>query len=54
MNFIRILLDKKYALPYPVIDALVEHFLKFKVRSERERERERQYVRKKALLIFLN
>jgi essential nuclear protein 1 len=28
--FIRILLDKKYALPYTVIDALVEHFLKFK------------------------
>ena len=28
--FIRILLDKKYALPYRVIDALVFHFLKFR------------------------
>ena len=27
--FIRILLDKKYALPYKVIDALVYHFLQF-------------------------
>lgn len=27
--FIRILLDKKYALPYKVIDALVFHFLRF-------------------------
>ncbi|CAB5396459.1 unnamed protein product [Rhizophagus irregularis] len=28
--FIRILLDKKYALPYKVVDALVFHFLQFK------------------------
>ncbi|KAF9972992.1 snoRNA-binding rRNA-processing protein [Actinomortierella ambigua] len=28
--FIRILLDKKYALPYKVIDGLVDHFLRFK------------------------
>ncbi|KAF9362689.1 snoRNA-binding rRNA-processing protein [Mortierella sp. NVP85] len=28
--FIRVLLDKKYALPYKVIDALVDHFLRFK------------------------
>ncbi len=28
--FIRVLLDKKYALPYRVIDALVFHFLRFK------------------------
>ncbi|KAJ3332507.1 hypothetical protein HDU76_014008 [Blyttiomyces sp. JEL0837] len=28
--FIRVLLDKKYALPYQVIDALVAHFLRFK------------------------
>lgn len=28
--FIRILLDKKYALPYKVVDALVEHFMRFK------------------------
>ena len=27
--FIRVLLDKKYALPYKVLDALVEHFLRF-------------------------
>jgi len=27
--FIRVLLEKKYALPFKVIDALVEHFLKF-------------------------
>jgi len=28
--FIRVLIDKKYALPLRVIDALVEHFIKFK------------------------
>lgn len=28
--FIRILLDKKYALPYRVVDALVFHFISFK------------------------
>ncbi|CAG8577525.1 9592_t:CDS:10 [Paraglomus occultum] len=28
--FIRILLDKKYALPYKVVDALVYHFMRFK------------------------
>lgn len=28
--FIRILLDKKYALPFKVVDALVFHFLRFK------------------------
>ena len=27
--FIRVLLDKKYALPYRVLDALVAHFLRF-------------------------
>ncbi|GBF87629.1 bystin [Raphidocelis subcapitata] len=27
--FIRVLLDKKYALPYKVVDALVQHFLRF-------------------------
>lgn len=31
--FIRTLLDKKYALPYRVIDALVFHFMRFKQRS---------------------
>ncbi|KAF9197963.1 snoRNA-binding rRNA-processing protein [Haplosporangium sp. Z 27] len=29
--FIRVLLDKKYALPYKVIDSLVDHFLRFKM-----------------------
>jgi len=33
--FIRVLLDKKYALPYKVVDALVFHFLRFK-RDRRE------------------
>ncbi|OUM62376.1 hypothetical protein PIROE2DRAFT_44349, partial [Piromyces sp. E2] len=33
--FIRILLDKKYALPFKVIDAVVFHFLRFK-RDPRE------------------
>ena len=28
--FLRILIDKKYALPYRVVDALVFHFLKFR------------------------
>ncbi|GAA6020889.1 hypothetical protein JCM10207_003178 [Rhodosporidiobolus poonsookiae] len=28
--FIRVLLDKKYALPYKVVDALVFHFIRFK------------------------
>ncbi|PSC71236.1 Bystin [Micractinium conductrix] len=28
--FLRVLLDKKYALPYRVVDALVDHFLRFK------------------------
>jgi essential nuclear protein 1 len=31
--FIRILLDKKYALPYKVVDALVYHFMRFKTES---------------------
>ena len=29
--FIRVLLDKKYALPHRVLDALVAHFTAFKV-----------------------
>ena len=28
--FLRVLLDKKYALPYKVLDAMVKHFLNFK------------------------
>lgn len=31
--FIRVLIDKKYALPIRVIDGLVEHFLKFKTET---------------------
>ena len=26
--FLRVLLDKKYALPYQVVDAVVDHFLR--------------------------
>ncbi|POY74211.1 hypothetical protein BMF94_2649 [Rhodotorula taiwanensis] len=33
--FIRVLLDKKYALPYKVVDALVFHFIRFK-RDQRQ------------------
>lgn len=32
--FIRVLLDKKYALPYKVVDAVVFHFLRFKAISD--------------------
>eukprot|EP00834_Sanchytrium_tribonematis_P001585 NODE_40_length_35084_cov_0.543519.p9 type:complete len:372 gc:universal NODE_40_length_35084_cov_0.543519:11522-10407(-) len=32
--FLRVLLDKKYALPYKVIDAVVKHFIKFKNGSQ--------------------
>ena len=28
--FIKVLIDKKYALPYKVVDSLVFHFLRFK------------------------
>jgi essential nuclear protein 1 len=28
--FIKVLIDKKYALPYKVVDALVFHFMRFK------------------------
>jgi len=31
--FIKVLIDKKYALPIRVIDALIEHFLKFKTET---------------------
>jgi len=31
--FIKVLIDKKYALPIRVIDALVEHFLRFKTET---------------------
>lgn len=38
-TFIRVLLEKKYALPYKVVDALVFHFLRFRaVQSGQETE----------------
>ncbi|KAI8910291.1 Bystin [Gorgonomyces haynaldii] len=45
--FIRVLLDKKYALPYKVIDALVFHFLRFK-----QDAREMPVLWHQALLVF--
>lgn len=32
--FIKVLIDKKYALPFKVVDALVFHFLRFKAISD--------------------
>lgn len=46
--FIRVLLDKKYALPYRVIDALVDHFLSF-----RKEERTLPVVWHQSLLTFV-
>ncbi|CAO3661780.1 unnamed protein product [Umbelopsis vinacea] len=46
--FIRILLDKKYALPYKVIIALVEHFCRFKNDS-----REMPVLWHQSLLVFV-
>ena len=34
--FIRVLLEKKYALPYKVIDALVFHFLRYRVVNSKD------------------
>ena len=45
--FIRILLDKKYALPYKVIDALVGHFLGF-----RSDKRDMPVLWHQSLLVF--
>ena len=45
--FIRILLDKKYALPYRVIDALVKHFVRF-----RNDSRKMPVLWHQALLVF--
>jgi essential nuclear protein 1 len=36
--FIRVLLAKKYALPYKVVDALVFHFLRFRASKEQDYE----------------
>ncbi|KAK9811795.1 hypothetical protein WJX72_010259 [[Myrmecia] bisecta] len=46
--FIRVLLDKKYALPYRVVDALVDHFMQF-----RREERTLPVVWHQALLCFV-
>lgn len=46
--FIRVLLDKKYALPYRVIDALVDHFTRFA-----HEERALPVVWHQALLCFV-
>jgi essential nuclear protein 1 len=46
--FIRILLDKKYALPYKVIDSLIFHFMAFK-----RDERELPVLWHQALLVFV-
>ncbi len=45
--FLRVLLDKRYALPYRVIDALVDHFTRFK-----DEERALPVVWHQALLAF--
>ncbi|TPX55464.1 hypothetical protein PhCBS80983_g05311 [Powellomyces hirtus] len=45
--FIRVLLDKKYALPFKVVDALVLHFMRFK--NDR---REMPVLWHQALLVF--
>lgn len=45
--FLRIILDKKYALPYRVIDAVVFHFLNF-----RSDKRELPVLWHQALLVF--
>ena len=46
--FIRVLLDKKYALPYRVVDSLVDHFLSFK-----KEERTLPVVWHQSLLCFV-
>ncbi|KAI9033293.1 Bystin-domain-containing protein [Hyaloraphidium curvatum] len=45
--FVRILLDKKYALPYRVVDALVFHFLRFK-----QDKRQLPVLWQQSLLVF--
>jgi hypothetical protein len=45
--FIRILLDKKYALPFKVVDAIVYHFMRFKSES-----RELPVLWHQAFLVF--
>ncbi|KAJ1642025.1 snoRNA-binding rRNA-processing protein [Coemansia erecta] len=46
--FIRILIDKKYALPYKVVDSLVFHFLRFK-----QEKRELPVLWHQSFLVFV-
>lgn len=46
--FVRVLLDKKYALPYKVVDALVAHFTRFA-----DDERQMPVVWHQCLLCFV-
>ena len=46
--FLRVLLDKTYALPYRVVDALVDHFMRFK-----GEERQLPVVWQQTLLCFV-
>jgi essential nuclear protein 1 len=46
--FMRVLLDKKYALPFSVVDALVDHFLRFSTE-----ERDLPVVWHQTLLTFV-
>ncbi|KLJ08272.1 hypothetical protein EMPG_16295 [Blastomyces silverae] len=40
--FIRVFLEKKYALPYKVIDALVFHFLRFRATEQLPSQQEQE------------
>merc|ERR1712142_838689 len=46
--YLRVLLDKKYALPYRVVDAIVHHFLNF--RNEKRYKQDISSDQKQALL----
>jgi essential nuclear protein 1 len=54
--FIRILLDKKYALPYKVVDGLVEHFIvlsnTYKGRRDRGQSEKLPVLWHQSLLVF--
>lgn len=51
--FIRVLLAKKYALPYKVVDGLVFHFLRFRASKEASTDREAGLGSKEAKLPVL-
>jgi len=54
--FIRVLLDKKYALPYKVVDGLVEHFIilsnTYKGRRDRGQSEKLPVLWHQSLLVF--